>query len=65
MKVLLDGHGVKLLAIRGKPLPPDVHDPPGEEAMSEIVIETDIGNYVISGCHACSSVFFERDKRGD
>ncbi len=62
MKVLLDGHGVKLLAIRGKPIAPGVHDPPEEEPMFEIVIETNKGNFTISGCHACPSVFFNKER---
>ena len=53
-KVLLDGYGIKLKAIRGEvdtscPYDQEV----GREGYSEIVIETDKGNFFIHGCSQC------------
>lgn len=61
MDVLVDGAGAKLIAIRGKSLI-GYHNS-NEDSMSEIVIETDKGNYVISGCHACSGIFLNKLKQ--
>ena len=56
-KVLLDGYGLKLKAIRGFPdhTCPDIK----EDGFSKIVIETNKGEFSITGCYNCSVLKFK------
>lgn len=54
-KILLDGYGIKLLSIRGKPHD-DIELHPND--YEEIILETNKGTYVIEGCPNCYVVGF-------
>ena len=56
-KVLLDGYGLKLKAIRGFPdhTCPDIK----EDGFSKIIIETNKGEFSIIGCSECYVLKFK------
>jgi hypothetical protein len=62
MKVILDGYGYKVKAIKGqKHWSEDLHP----EDFHEIIIETDKGNFWISGCGNCGALSFGKVQSSD
>ena len=54
-KILLDGYGTKLKSIRAEEgYYEDLHP----DGLSSITIKTDKGDYEISGCSYCETIFF-------